>query len=85
MASFTSFAEDILASARQLDEYFISQNLSPPTFDNNCVSDLPKDISIIRNKLINTTHTLKQLAQGPVDIILQQILSVNSIILDRAR
>ncbi|KAL8772303.1 MAG: hypothetical protein Q9209_002515 [Squamulea sp. 1 TL-2023] len=66
MVSFTSLAEEILISARRLDEHLASNDLPSPTFDLDTLVDLPDDVEAARDNLINTTQTLKQLAQGGV-------------------
>ncbi|KAL8946577.1 MAG: hypothetical protein Q9222_007050, partial [Ikaeria aurantiellina] len=66
MPSFTSLAEEALASARQLDEYLASKNLPPSSFETDTLTDLPPDLEIVRTNLIDTSQTLKQLAQGEV-------------------
>ncbi|KAI4222618.1 MAG: hypothetical protein L6R36_006006 [Xanthoria steineri] len=66
MVSFTSLAEEILVSARRLDEHLASNNLPSSSFDHDTLVDLPHNIEVARDNLINTTQTLKQLAQGGV-------------------
>lgn len=65
MVSFTSLAEEILVSARQLDEHLASKDLAPSSFDQDTLVGLPNDIEAARDNVINTTQTLKQLALGP--------------------
>ncbi|KAL8849901.1 MAG: hypothetical protein Q9221_005167 [Calogaya cf. arnoldii] len=64
MVSFTSLAEEILVSARRLDEHLASNNLPASTFDQDTLVDLPNDVEAALANLINTTQTLKQLALG---------------------
>ncbi|KAL8980683.1 MAG: hypothetical protein Q9205_004301 [Flavoplaca limonia] len=64
MVSFTSLAEEILVSARQLDEHLASKDLVPSSFDQDTLVGLPKGIEAARDNVINTTQTLKQLALG---------------------
>ncbi|CAO1606194.1 MAG: hypothetical protein LQ349_002790 [Xanthoria aureola] len=66
MVSFTSLAEEILVSARRLDEHLASNNLPSSSFDHDTLVDLPNNVEVARDNLINTTQTLKQLAQGGV-------------------
>ncbi|KAI4277153.1 MAG: hypothetical protein L6R38_005497 [Xanthoria sp. 2 TBL-2021] len=66
MGSFTSLAEEILVSARRLDEHLASNNLPSASFDQDTLVDLPNDVEAARDNLVNTTQTLKQLAQGGV-------------------
>ncbi|KAL9613198.1 MAG: hypothetical protein Q9204_008913, partial [Flavoplaca sp. TL-2023a] len=64
MVSFTSLAEEILVSARQLDEHLASKDLAPSSFDQDTLVGLPKGIEAARDNVINITQTLKQLALG---------------------
>lgn len=64
MVSFTSLAEEILVSARRLDEHLASKDIPPASFDQDTLVDLPHDVGAARDHLINTTQTLKRLAQG---------------------
>ena len=64
MVSFTSLAEEILVSARQLDEHLASKDLAPSSFDQDTLVGLPNDIEAARDNVINTAQTLKQLALG---------------------
>lgn len=77
MVSFTSLAEDILASAKRLDEHLASKGLPPSSFDNDTLADLPNDVEATRNSLIDTTHALKQLAQGPHGSTMEILFSVS--------
>lgn len=66
MPSLTSLAEEILANAKRLDEHLASQKQPSPSFDHEALINLPTQLESARNALIDSTHTLKQLAQGPV-------------------
>ena len=77
MVSFTSLAEEILASAKQLDEHLASKGIDGSSFDNDTLIDLPDDIEDIRNGLIDDTQTLKQLAQGHVAAPMEMVLGVS--------
>ncbi|KAL8671047.1 MAG: hypothetical protein Q9168_004440 [Polycauliona sp. 1 TL-2023] len=66
MVSFTSLAEEILVSAKRLDEHLASKDLPPSSFDQDTLVDLPDDVAAARNNVINTSQTLKQLAYGAV-------------------
>lgn len=76
MVSFTSLAEEILVSARRLDEHLASNNLPSSSFDHDMLVDLPHNIEVARDNLINTTQTLKQLAQGGVGRAMEIAFSV---------
>ncbi|KAL8749667.1 MAG: hypothetical protein Q9184_006719 [Pyrenodesmia sp. 2 TL-2023] len=75
MPSFTSLAEDILAAAKRLDEHLASQGKPASSFDQDTLEDLPPNMEATRSRLINTTQTLKQLAQGPHDATLETMFS----------
>ncbi|KAL8734016.1 MAG: hypothetical protein Q9166_001777 [cf. Caloplaca sp. 2 TL-2023] len=70
MVSFTSLAEEILVSARRLDEHLASKKLLS-SFDEDTLVDLPSDVEESRDDLINKTQTLKQLAQGGVGRVME--------------
>lgn len=76
MGSFTSLAEEILVSARRLDEHLASNNLPSASFDQDTLVDLPNDVEAARDNLVNTTQTLKQLAQGGVGRAMEIAFSV---------
>ncbi|KAL8894384.1 MAG: hypothetical protein Q9207_008508, partial [Kuettlingeria erythrocarpa] len=76
MSTFTSLAEDILTSAKRLDAHLASQGRPPSSFDEDTLGgDLPPDMEATRNHLIDTTQTLKQLAQGPHDSTMETLFS----------
>lgn len=66
MPSLTSLAEEILANAKRLDEHLDSQKQPSPSFDHDALVNLPPQLDSARKALIDSTHTLKQLTQGPV-------------------
>ena len=76
MSSLTSLAEGILASAKRLDEYTSSQNLPSVSFDDDSLDHLPPDLESVRNALIDSTHNLKQLVQGPVGRTVETMFNV---------
>jgi len=78
MPSLTSLAEDILANAKRLDTHLASQNQSSPSFDHDAFVDLPPQLESARDALVDSTHTLKQLSQGPVRATIDIIFSVRS-------
>lgn len=65
MPSLTSLAEEALVQARKLDDYLESQGRRPTSFETDTLFDLPPDLTAARENLINTTQTLKRLAQRP--------------------
>ncbi|KAL6716938.1 hypothetical protein ACLMJK_004850 [Lecanora helva] len=76
MGSLTSLAEEILANARQLDQYLSHQQSESPSFDNDVLTALPPKIESIRNALVNSAQALKKLSQGPSGRILEASYSV---------
>lgn len=77
MASFTEIAEGILANARRLDEFTASKGLTPSTFENHTLNDLPEEIEACRKDLVDATHTLKRLALGPVGQFMEMLFFVS--------
>ncbi len=78
MPSLTSIAEDILANAKRLDAHLSYKSVAPTSFDHDSLVDLPHDMESVRNALIDSTHTLKQLAQGPVGRTVETLFTVGS-------
>ena len=78
MPSLTSLAEEILANAKRLDEHLASQQQPSPSFDHDVLGDLPPQLEAARESLIDSTHTLKQLAQGSVRATTEIMLNVGS-------
>lgn len=76
MPSFTSLAEEILKNAKQLDEHLASQQRPSPSFDHDALVDLSPQLESTRDALIDSTHTLKQLAQGPTRATVEIMFSV---------
>lgn len=74
----TSLAEEILINAKRLDEHLAAQKQPPPSFDHDAWIDLPSQLESDRDALIDSTHTLKQLAQGPVRATTDILMSVGS-------
>ena len=77
MPSFTSLAQEILAYAQRLDQYVVAEKLPSSSFDQDSISELPDHLETVRKDLINSTATLKQLAQGPVGAIAEKFLGVS--------
>ncbi|KAL8810901.1 MAG: hypothetical protein Q9223_007651 [Gallowayella weberi] len=75
MVTLTSLAEEILVYARQIDEYHASKGIPLPTFDHDTLDDLPADIAVARDHLVDTTQTLKQLSQGGVNRTVEIVFS----------
>ena len=78
MPSLTSLAEEILINAKRLDEHLAAQRQPSPSFDHDAWIDLPPQLESARDALIDSTHTLKQLAQGPVRATTDIFMSVGS-------
>jgi hypothetical protein len=66
MSSLTARAESILEQAKQLDAILEANNLPYPTFDNDVLDQLPKDLQSHRWAIANDTNDLKRLMRGPV-------------------
>ena len=78
MPSLTSLAEEILINAKRLDEHLAAQKQPSPSFDHDAWINLPPQLHSARESLIDSTHTLKQLAQGPVSATTDILMSVGS-------
>ena len=76
MPSLTSLAEDILINAKRLDEHLATQQQPSPSFDHDAWINLPPQLESARDALIESTHTLKQLTQGPVRATTNILFSV---------
>lgn len=77
MESLTEIAQGILADAKRLDEYTTSKGLSYSTFEQNTLSNLPDDLEETRKSLVDLTQKLKQLAHGPVGLLLETLFLVS--------
>lgn len=77
MASLTEIAEGILANAKRLDEYTASKELRYSTFEKDTLSNLPDDFEDCRKSLVDSTQELKQLAHGPVGLLLETLFLVS--------
>lgn len=77
MASLTEIAQGILADAKRLDEYTTSKGLSYSTFEKDTLSNLPDDLEDCRKSLVDSTQKLKQLAHGPVGLLLETLFLVS--------
>ena len=69
MSSLTELAGEISAQATKLDESLLSQGRQHTSFDHDTLFDLPPEINIARENLINSTQTLKRLALRPEGVI----------------
>ena len=76
MASLTSIAEGILADAQRLDEYTTSKGLGYANFQTDTWSGLPSDLEDCRKSMVDSLQKLKQLAHGPVGILLEVLFFV---------
>lgn len=77
MPSLTSLAEEILANAKRLDEHLAAQKQPSPSFDHDALIDLSPQLESAKETLINSTHTLKLLTQGPVQATIDILFSVS--------
>jgi len=78
MPSLTEIAEGILADAKRIDAYTASKGLPDASFEKDTLSELPTDLEDCRKSLVDSAHELKQLAQGPVGILLELLFTVSS-------
>ena len=80
MPSLTSLAEEILINAKRLDEHLAAQKQPSPSFDHDDVwINLSPQLEAARDALIDSTHTLKQLTQGPVRATADILLNVKPV------
>jgi len=79
MASLTEIAEGVLANAKRLDAYTASKGLPPTSFKEHTLDDLPEDLEECRKSLIDSTQTLKRLAQGPVGLYMEMLFMASPV------
>lgn len=79
MSTLTAQAEEILAQAKQLDAYIVSNGLPPTSFDQDSLVNLPLEYEATRRAMIDSTHTLKRLAQGTIGATTEMLYSVGRI------
>ncbi|KAL2799532.1 S-adenosyl-L-methionine-dependent methyltransferase [Aspergillus keveii] len=66
MPTLTELAQNILDSARALDEYTASQGLEPTSVTHHTLPTLSGDLEEARKKLVDSATELKALVQGPI-------------------
>ena len=76
MPTLTAKAEEILAQAKQIDAYICSNGLPPPSSDHDSLLSLPPQYETVRRAMVDSTHTLKRLAQGTVGATTEMLYSV---------
>ncbi len=76
MATLTALAEEALQQARLLDAYVLAQGRPLTSFDEDTLTNLPPDLVEAREALVNSTHTLKRLAVGPVGVLTEIMWAV---------
>ena len=77
MPTLTEIAQNILESARALDEYTASQGLDHPTsFTQHTLPTLSGDLEAVRKKLVDSTTELKALVQGPIGQLYDVLFAV---------
>jgi hypothetical protein len=64
MPSLTSIANNLLAQAKEIDAWVEAQGLSPVSFDDDILKDLPAHLQSARDDLINGGTDLANLARG---------------------
>lgn len=65
----TDVIEKILQQAIILDKYSTTHALPAPSFDCETFIDLPVEVEIARNAVVDLAQDLKRLAQGPRDLL----------------
>ena len=78
MISLTALAEEALQQAKLLDAYVSAQGRPLTSFDEDTLTDLPPHMLEARDALVNSTHTLKKLALGPVAALAEIMWAVRS-------
>lgn len=76
--SLTELAEEILVNAKLLDAYTSKNNLPNTSFHLDTLAKLPADLKTAQKALVNQSHRLRQLAEGPVGSINGILFSVSS-------
>ena len=76
MISLTALAEEALKQAKLLDAYVSAQGRPLTSFDEDTLKNLPPHMAEARDALINSTHTLKRLSLGPVEVLTEILWAV---------
>ena len=74
-------AQNILESARALDEYTASQGLDTTSFTQHTLPTLSGDLEVVRKKIVDSTTELKALVQGPIGQLYDVLFEVRMEIL----
>jgi hypothetical protein len=77
MPTLTELAQNILDSARALDEYTASQGLEPTSVTQHTLPTLSGDLEVARKKLVDSATELKALVQGPIGQLYDVLFAVS--------
>jgi hypothetical protein len=77
MASLTSIAQNLLAQAKIIDAWVKAEGLSPVSFDDDILKNLPTHLQGAREELINGGTDLTNLARGPESVSINIIMNVS--------
>ena len=80
MGFLSLLAEEALAEAKKLDAYLDSHNRPSTSIDEVTLPAHPLGRITARHTLIDRTHTLKQLALGPVGVLTEIMWAVRKAI-----
>lgn len=72
----TCIAKSIVEHAKILDEYNITHEVPPASFNHETFTDLPIDVEKARNTIVDLAQDLKRLAQGPRDLLMESLNTV---------
>jgi hypothetical protein len=79
MPTLTELAQNILDSARALDEYTASQGLEPTSVTHHTLPTLSGDLEVARKKLVDSATELKALVQGPIGQLYDVLFAVRCV------
>ncbi|KAF7587809.1 hypothetical protein BBP40_006690 [Aspergillus hancockii] len=82
MSALTELAEEALEYARRLDDYIRAKGLPPVSIENDSLTTaaLPPELQAARDALTDTSHNMKRLAQGPVNLMFDIVFGFTSVI-----
>lgn len=79
MSTLSAQADEILVLSKQVDAYLVSNSLPPTSFDHDSLTNLPPEYEAVRRAIIDSTHTLKRLAQATIGATTEMLYSVGQI------
>lgn len=77
MSSLTKLVEEILTSAKRIDEYTSSKNIPLASFDHDSFANLPPDVEATRRAMIDSMQILRKLVSGPIAMAAEILHSVS--------